>query len=291
MEEHRLRRDIIVTQVVNNVVNTAGITFVFRLSQETGATADDLVRAHVVAQAVFDMERVWSAVDALDNAVHASVQIAMRLEGRTICERTARWLVNNRRPPIGVASSIEQLHDGVRTVVENLPDVLVGRERTLFAERRDRWTMAGVPADLANLVASLPPAYAALGIVETAARLAEPLAEVARVHFRLGERLQLGRLLERVIALPREDRWQSMVRAALRDDVHATHAALTAQVLASTSSDDEPLSRVTQWEEQSGVVLDRARAMLAEVIEGETWDLARLSVGLRVVRTLVAAPS
>ncbi len=31
--------------------------------------------------------------------------------------------------------------------------------------------------------------------------------------------------------------------------------------------------------------------MLADVIDGDTWDLARLSVGLRVVRTLVDAPT
>ena len=57
----------------------------------------------------------------------------------------------------------------------------------------------------AETVAALPPAYAALGIVESAqARTLDPV-EVARVHFRLGERLQFGRLLERINALPRDD--------------------------------------------------------------------------------------
>ena len=43
MEAHPLRREIIVTQVVNDLVNGAGITFFHRLSEETGATAEELV--------------------------------------------------------------------------------------------------------------------------------------------------------------------------------------------------------------------------------------------------------
>ena len=150
MESHRLRREIIVTQVVNNVVNNAGVTFHHRVANETGASNEDLVRAHVVAQRVFDLHAVWSAIDELDSMVDASVQTAMRLEGRTITERTARWLVINRRPPIGIQSNVEHLHDGVVAVTAALPEVLVGRERTLYAERRDRLTLAGVPVELAT---------------------------------------------------------------------------------------------------------------------------------------------
>ena len=291
MESHRLRREIIVTQVVNNVVNNAGVTFHYRLNEETGASVEDLLRAHIAAQAIFDLNGIWAAVDALDNIVAAEVQTKMRLEGRTIAERTSRWLVNNRRPPISIAAAIERLHHGVAQVVSALPELLVGREATLFTERRDRLLAAGVSAELAVRVATLSPAYGALGIVETSRRMDIDPLTVARVHYRLGERLQLGRLLERVIALPRHDRWESMVRAALRDDLHATHAALTAQVLACTPDEEDAIGRVTQWEEQSGVLLQRARSMLADVIDGDTWDLARLSVGLRVVRTLVEAPT
>ena len=83
-------------------------------------------------------------------------------------------------------------------------------------------------------VAVLPPAYMALNIVETAKRDGIDPLEVARVHFALGERLGLSMLVSRILALPRDDRWQTMARAALRDDLHTVHAQLTAQVLADT---------------------------------------------------------
>ncbi len=53
IEEHPLRREIIVTQVVNDLVNGAGMTFWTRLAGETGASAADLTRANFVAREIF----------------------------------------------------------------------------------------------------------------------------------------------------------------------------------------------------------------------------------------------
>ena len=69
------------------------------------------------------------------------------------------------------------------------------------------------------------------------------------MHFALGERLGLPALVQRILALPRDDRWQTMARAALRDDLHAVHAQLTAQVLAATSPEDSAPARIAAWED------------------------------------------
>ncbi|HEU5455244.1 MAG TPA: NAD-glutamate dehydrogenase domain-containing protein, partial [Nocardioides sp.] len=53
MEAHPLRREIVITQVVNDLVNGAGMTFVPRLSGETGASAAELTRANFVAREIF----------------------------------------------------------------------------------------------------------------------------------------------------------------------------------------------------------------------------------------------
>ena len=136
----------------------------------------------------------------------------------------------------------------------------------------------------------LPPAYMVLNIVETAKRDGIDPLEVARVHFALGERLGLSLLVARILALPRDDRWQTMARAALRDDLHAVHAQLTAQVLADDRRRRAGAGahrrlggpRHASWS-------SRAVGTLDEICSDEHADLARLSVGLRVVRTLLVA--
>jgi glutamate dehydrogenase len=287
IDDHPLRREIITTMVVNEMVNGAGTTFAFRLGLETGGSLEDLTRAHTVASVVYRIPELTAAVSALDNTVPAELQTAMRLEGRKITERATRWLATSRRPPIDIAWQIEFFAEPLARLLEELPKVLAGRELDLYVERRDDLLSAGIPEDLAVRVAVLPPAYAGLGLVENSLTTGTDLLDVARVHFSLGESLWLGRLLERIIALPRQDRWQTMARAALRDDLHAVHAALTAQAIHFTDEGDDPRARVDAWAEQDTVIVDRARKTLAEIVEGESFDLARLSVGLRVVRSLL----
>ncbi len=211
----------------------------------------------------------------------------MRLEMRTLVERASRWLINNRRPPMDSEATVEFFGVVAQQVVSSLPDLLTGREADAFNARRDALVEQGVPEGLAVKVAVLPPAYMVLNIVETAKRDGIDPLEVARVHFALGERLGLSLLVARILALPRDDRWQTMARAALRDDLHTVHAKLTAQVLAGTDADEPVPVRIADWEDRDAVVVSRAVGTLDQICSDEHADLARLSVGLRVVRTLL----
>ena len=169
-----------------------------------------------------------------------------------------------------------------------LPDLMTGLELEHLLARRDSLVEQGVPEDLATRVAVLDPSYSLLGIVETAMRDDRDPAEVARVHFALGERLGLSMVMQRIFALPREDRWQTMARAAIRDDLYAVHTELTAKVLAASAGDDPAPARIATWEEGDEVAVGRATATLQEICADDHADLARLSVGLRVVRGLLS---
>jgi len=288
IEDHPLRREIIVTQVVNDLVNGAGMTFWPRLQGETGASPADLTRANFVAREIFGSLQLRQEIAALDNLVPAERQTRMRIEMRTLVERASRWLVTNRRPPLDSSATVDFFRERVQAVMAELPDIMSGRELDDYVARAKRLTHQGVSDDLASRVAVLAPAYALLGIVETADRLGLDPAEVARVHFALGERLGLPALVERIFALPRDDRWQTMARAAVRDDLYGVHQQLTAQVLETTSADDPAPARVAAWETSEEELVGRAAGTLKEICREETAELARLSVGLRVVRGLLA---
>jgi glutamate dehydrogenase len=286
MGQHRLHREIITTGVVNGFVNQSGITCFHRLSGETGAPAAEVIRAQIAARAIFDAREHELAIEALDHRIDANTQTRLRMELRTLIERATRWLVNNRRRPIDIGAAVDQLAKGVQAVQDELPVILPGREREAFERRLQRYRDAEVPDDVARDTAVLPAAYAALTIVQIATRNDLDVLHVARVHFTVGQRLGLDRLLSRIIELPRDDRWQTMARAALRDDLHTVHAQLTAQVLAGgdAGSADE---LVSQWEKDNAAV-GASVSSLRSICQGKP-DLARVSVGVRIVRGLLPA--
>src|SRR3712207_324559 len=59
---HRLRREIVATALTNRAVNVAGVTGLFRLTEETGVPLAGVVRAHAVARAVFEVDRLWDEI-------------------------------------------------------------------------------------------------------------------------------------------------------------------------------------------------------------------------------------
>ncbi|GII82792.1 NAD-glutamate dehydrogenase [Sphaerisporangium siamense] len=288
MDGHPLRREIIATCVVNDLVNASGTTFIFRFGEEIGASVPDIARAYLVSREVFELPTFWRAVEALDNKVDTATQLAMLLEGRKLAERGARWLLGNRRPPIDLASTARFFAEGADGLLPHLPKLLAGPDLAAFEERRDGFVARGVPADLAERAAVMVPAYSTFDLVEIASRTSRPVGEVAEVYFDLADRLQLARLRERVIALPRDNRWNSMARAALRDDLYAAHATLTRDVLTHSLPGLSPEERLAGWSKANSAAVARARQTLSEIWESDHFDLATLSVALRAIRTLVA---
>ncbi|WKX70670.1 NAD-glutamate dehydrogenase [Streptomyces sp. XD-27] len=287
IDAHALRREIVTTVLVNDTVNTGGSTFLHRLREETGASVEEIVRAHTAARAIFGLGEVWDAVEALDNVVAADVQTRIRLHSRRLVERGARWLLNNRPQPLELAETIDFFHDGVATVWSELPKLLRGADLDWYQQIHDGLTGAGVPDELATRVAGFSSVFPALDVVAIADRTDKDPLAVAEVYYDLADRLRITQLMDRIIELPRADRWQSMARASIREDLYAAHAALTADVLAAGNGAASPEQRFTTWEGQNAAILQRARTTLDEIQGSETFDLANLSVAMRTMRTLL----
>jgi glutamate dehydrogenase len=109
---------------------------------------------------------------------------------------------------------------------------------------------------------------------------------VAQVYFVLSERFGVDALLSHISRLPRGDRWQTLARMALRYDLYAALAALTAEVLQSTPSTAAPEDRVSEWSQVNAASIARASNAMGNVADTPA-ELAALSVLLRQIRTLV----
>ncbi|MFG2823605.1 NAD-glutamate dehydrogenase [Kitasatospora sp. NPDC048365] len=287
IDNHPLRREIITTLIVNDTINRGGCTFAFRLREETGATYEEIARSHAAARAVFGLEEMWDQVESLDNQVPAEVQTKMRLHSRRLVERATRWLLNNRRQPLDIAGTIEFFHDRVNLVWDSLPKPLRGEDAGWFDSVYEELAGTGVPEGLATRMAGLSSAFPTLDIVGVADRSDADVMEVAELYYDLADRLQITHLLDRIIELPRTDRWSSMARAAIREDLFAAHAALTADVLAAGTEGATPEDRYRAWAELNGTLLSRAKTTLDDIRGSDNYELSSLSVAMRVIRTLL----
>ncbi|MFE1831150.1 NAD-glutamate dehydrogenase [Streptomyces yangpuensis] len=291
IDAHALRREIITTILVNDTVNTGGSTFLHRLREETGASTEEIVRAQLAAREIFGLAEVWDAVEALDNKVAADVQTRVRLHSRRLVERGTRWLLNNRPQPLQITETIGFFGERVAGVWAELPKLVRGADLEWYQLVMDELTGEGVPEELAAKVAGFSSAFPTLDIVAIADRTGVDPLGVAEVYYDLADRLDITQLMDRIIELPRADRWQSMARASIREDLFAAHAALTADVLSVGNGASTPEERFTAWEEKNAAIIGRARTTLEEIRGSDDFDLANLSVAMRTMRSLLRAHS
>ena len=286
MLAHRLAREIVGTVVANEMVNRCGITFAFRLGEETGADDADIARAYLVAREVYGMRGTWEAIEALDNVVAAEIQTSMLLETRKLVERGARWLLRNRPRPLDIARDIAHFGSGVAALRRQLRDLVADSSRTAIDAAKGRLVASGVPEVLALEVASGNDLLSALDVVEVAASAGIPVEEAASVYFALGEALDLHWLRDQVAALPRDNRWQALSRAALRDDLHAQLSALTLDSLRLDAGEAAPSERVEAWLGQNRIPVARCRQILGDLAGAGHTDFTMLSVAMGEIRTL-----
>jgi glutamate dehydrogenase len=291
MKKHRLKREIIATVVANQLVDRAGTTFAFRLLEETGALPAVLARAYAAAREVLDMRSYWDSIESLDNQVSAGTQLEMLIEARRLVERSTRWLIRANPYQVSIAQTIRRFKPGAELLAAALPEALEGEDREAFDGRAAELEHAGVPAELARRAAGMQSMLALFDIVEVAAASERDPEDVLKVYFRLGSRLELNWLRERIIELPRANRWQALARAALRDDLFNLYRELTRKVLETGGADADPQAAIQAWSERNGEVLDRALGMVADIRASRIYDNTTLPVALREIRALLRGTS
>ncbi|MCA1728288.1 MAG: NAD-glutamate dehydrogenase [Actinobacteria bacterium] len=289
MREHRLHREITATHVANSIVNRCGLSFAFRLGEETGAAGPDIARAYTAAREIFDMRTLWVEIEALDNRAQAGTQTRIFLEGRKLVERATRWLLRNRRAPLDIAAMISYFSEGAEELIERIPELMLDGDRESMERATAQMVEANVPPELAKRAAILGAMFSALDVVDVADATGQPLGAVATVYFTLGDRLKLHWLRDHIEALPRDNRWRTLARSALRDDIYSQQAALTAEILRAVPEDLPALERINVWVDTNPGPVERALQILADINSSGTFDLSTLSVALREIRNLTTS--
>jgi glutamate dehydrogenase len=287
MHEHRLRREIVATVVANQLVDRAGTTFAFRLAEETGASTPILARGYAVARAVFDMQPFWEQIHSLDNKVDARLQLEMLIEGRRLVERATRWLVRANPRKIEIDATAKRYAGGAELLSDSLPRMLHAADREAFDARVRELKDGGVPAELARRVAAMPHLLAVFDIAEISKATRRSPEAVMEAYFTLGAEIVLTWLRDRIIELPRANRWQALARAALRDDLYSLHRSLTQEVLEVAGEKADTEVAIATWRERNEAAVKRCLGILDDIKASRVYDMTTLPVALREVRNLI----
>jgi glutamate dehydrogenase len=286
MRRHRLKREIVSTQIANDLVNNMGITFVQRLKESTGMSAASVAGAYVVVRDIFHLPHWFRQIEALDYQVAAEVQLALMDELMRLGRRATRWFLRSRRNDLDAGRDVAHFGPHIAALGLKLNELLEGPTRAVWEERYQGYVEAGVPELLARMVAGTSHLYTLLPIIEASDVTGQPAADVAKAFFAVGSSLELNWYLQQISGLPVENNWQALAREAFRDDIDHQQRAITISVLQMKDAPEEVEARLALWLEQHEAMVKRWRAMLDDLRAATGTDYAMYAVANRELMDL-----
>ncbi|WP_308159943.1 NAD-glutamate dehydrogenase domain-containing protein [Mycolicibacterium goodii] len=286
LTEHPLRREIIATSVVNHVLATSGLTYAFRLVEETDSSTSEIVRAHAVVSEVFELDAMWHDIHAA--GLPPQLTDSLIIEGRRLLDRASRWFLLNRPQPLSIDTEVSRFQ-AVTTLRGKLSEMLRGQELLTVNRIHDEYIDHGVPAAVARRLSEALYAYSLLDIIDIAHAYEEDATRLAHIYFELSAHLGVDGLLYAVSSLPRNGRWNALARLALREDLYRSLRDLARDVYRLVGPHTDNVDVIAEFEAYNRPRIERARRTLREVLSFENPDLAMLSVATAQVRRLTTA--
>ncbi|THJ65968.1 NAD-glutamate dehydrogenase [Arthrobacter echini] len=289
LDTHPLRREIISTVVANDIINLGGITFAFRVMEETSVPESVVARAFVALREIYSLDETVEALAALPADFPTDRWTTVYLDLRRLLDRGVRWFVNHVARGTSVDEDIAAFKPLIAPFLDHLSQYLQGNDQERAREGMEIASEWELPEELGRHWAEQFESFALLDIAHSTRRIDEPVEAIAKVYYAVYDRFEVDNLLQRITKLPRTDRWQALARAALRDDLYSTTADICVAVMRASADlkDRDAGERLRVWQEQNAEQLRRASNMFAEVNLLEKDDISSLSVALRLLRSIV----
>ena len=132
LEHHRLRREIIATQLANSMINRGGPSLVVRIADQTGATSAAIASAFAAVRNSFDMPALNDEINALDNKVPGKVQLEFYEAVQNLLLDRLVWFLRNVNLTEGLANVVDHYREGIEAVaaaLDSLPQEMTARGR------------------------------------------------------------------------------------------------------------------------------------------------------------------
>ncbi|HKJ01216.1 MAG TPA: NAD-glutamate dehydrogenase domain-containing protein, partial [Longimicrobiales bacterium] len=292
LQGHRLRREIIAGQVTNDLVDLMGATFVNRVARDTGRSAEEVVRAWLVASRLADHRALLDEMAKQQSAMNAEVSYRWLLGLSRVLERSTRWVLQNVDADASPAKIVDDNATGLAALRAGFAGLVAGEDRALFRERVREIQALGADASFSETLITLRFLDQLLEILRIARDTAADTMETGRAYYALAESLDIPWLRRITLTSASAGPWERRAARALGQDLSRVHRRLVVTAVERSRSGDVAAAAAAMLK-GAGRELERYRGVVAELRAEESADLSGASVAVRELGELserVAGP-
>ncbi|MBX3708382.1 MAG: NAD-glutamate dehydrogenase [Gammaproteobacteria bacterium] len=287
MSDHWLKRDIIATQLSNQVVNEMGITFIYRLQMETGATVEEIIRAYTVAASIYETRTLEKIIESLNFKLPFGEEYEMLYNLRHLINLSTRWFLHNNQIKGDLPKLIEHYATRIKVLEELIPNLMAGETKQYLESITEKFLKAGLPIDVARRIATYRAIYTSLNIIDVASKNKFDLVKTAKVYFAGGERINLVWFRDQIASDSREGHWNTLARLTLRDELDISQRALTVAIMNKDKKETSTTKLIGKWVHANQRAIERWDRLLSMLHTSTEIEYAMFFIAIRELLGLI----
>ncbi|MEJ2538385.1 MAG: NAD-glutamate dehydrogenase [Gemmatimonadota bacterium] len=283
---HRLRREIISSQVTNDIVDLMGATFVNRVVRDSGHSIPEVVRAWLVAARLAGHREIFAALSEQGRGLRTRDAYRWLLGLTRVLDRTTRWVLANADDQEGPGTLVLRFQEGLELLREQFSNIVTGSDREVFEQRVEQLVALGADPRLAQRLITLRFLDQLLEILHVAWETDADPVTAGRAFYAISDRLSVPWLRDQILEAASEDRWDQRAAMALVSDLTRAHHKMVSKVMESAPVETEVASAAESVLELRSREVERVRKLLEELRAEDDLSLAGMSVAVREMSVL-----
>ncbi|WP_423906540.1 NAD-glutamate dehydrogenase [Candidatus Spongiihabitans sp.] len=281
IHKHRLKREIISTQITNNLVGTMGTTFHLRLAELTGNSVETITAAYIAARDILQSNTVIKKIQLQDNKIDACLQMRCLTDITKTLESAILWLIRHSSQPINIRATVKRFSTDYQQLLINFGRDFEKTSNLALNHQSQQYfsslKQSGLPKSLARNISARMAIVNALDIINIALNSKQSVALVAEVYFGVEHMLGLEWLQHQISNLQVKNNWHERSKFSLASDLRSHQTDITANIISSKAKASAS-NRLDAWAHNNSQLIDNLEQMTIRLKEEVSPDFAMLSV-------------
>lgn len=244
---HPLYRQILATQLSNQITNNMGTTFIYQLQKETSEGMENIIRAYVAASDIFQTNDARQLINKLDSKIPMPEQYEIIYHVQTLTNISTRWFLRGDHLKGSLTDIINHYTNQVKILEPLIPDLMGGVTKEYLKSLSEKFLTTGLPAETANRLATYRAIYTTLNIIDVATKYDFDLITTAKVYFASGERMSLLWFRDQMAEDISQGYWSAMSKSTLRHELDIAQCGVTVAIMKTNPDETDADKLINDW--------------------------------------------
>lgn len=281
---HKLRTQLVATQLSNLVVDEMGLIFVYQLHEQTSKSILSVLKAYLVCREIFSLPEILGMIDAHEDNLPRDQYLCLREEYVEFVKTATQWFLHTPIIKKSCSELVSHFKKPVSQYESKITNYLSDRKLVHFRQSLDDAIKMNFSEKEAKRLASLPFLLDALKVIGYADYFLQPVHVVATLHNHLMYELNIQSIVAMVEQYEIEDHWTAAAIINLKKKLDYLIQRLIGEMISTKAI--KPQQKASDWDKANIDRLERWHNLLEECQDGFANSHSRLATLSVVINML-----